>query len=90
MLPETEVMLITPVAAHSLYSRPMVVSAESDIKLRVSSAADSAKISYDGQQFHDIANGDVVEVRRFEHPAIFVWPERGMFLKKLKSKLLTE
>jgi NAD kinase len=56
----------------------------------VSSAADSAKISYDGQQFHDIANGDVVEVRRFEHPAIFVWPERGMFLKKLKSKLLTE
>ncbi len=90
VLPETEVMLITPVAAHSLYSRPMVVSAESDIKLRVSSAADSAKISYDGQQFHDIANGDVVEVRRFEHPAIFVWPERGMFLKKLKSKLLTE
>ncbi len=90
VLPETEVMLITPVAAHSLYSRPMVVSAESDIKLRVSSAADSAKISYDGQQFHDIANGDVVEVQRFEHPAIFVWPERGMFLKKLKSKLLTE
>ena len=90
VLPETEVMLITPVAAHNLYSRPMVVSAKSDIKLRVSSAADSAKITYDGQQFQDIANGDVIEVRKFEHSAIFVWPERGMFLKKLKSKLLAE
>lgn len=58
--------------------------------LRVSSAAESAKLSYGGQQFQDIANGDVIEVRRFEHPAIFVWPERGMFLKKLKSKLLAE
>lgn len=90
VLPETEVMLITPVAAHNLYSRPMVVSAKSNIMLRVSSAAESAKLSYDGQQFQDIANGDVIEVRRFEHPAIFVWPERGMFLKKLKSKLLAE
>lgn len=90
VLPETKVMLITPVAAHNLYSRPMVVSAESDIKLRVSSAADSAKIAYDGQQFQDIANGDVIEVRKFSHSAIFVWPERGMFLKKLKSKLLAE
>lgn len=90
VLPETEVMLITPVAAHNLYSRPMVVSAKSNIKLRVSSAADSAQITYDGQQFQNIANGDVIEVRRFAHSATLVCPERGMFLKKLKSKLLAE
>ena len=90
VLPETEVMLITPVAAHSLYSRPMIVSAKSNIKLRVSSAADSAQITYDGQQFQNIANGDVIEVHKFAHSAIFVCPERGMFLKKLKSKLLSK
>jgi NAD+ kinase len=89
VLPETDVMLITPVAAHNLYSRPLVVSADSEIHISFSSVSPTAKMAFDGQQFYDVMNDDEVIIRKYRHSAVFVWPEQGMFFKKLKAKLMS-
>lgn len=85
--PETEVMLITPVAAHSLYSRPLVVSAGSVLRLQFANVAGSAKVAFDGQLFCDVQAGDEVIIEASDHKALFAWPRPDMFFSKLKAKL---
>ncbi len=85
--PETDVMLITPVAAHSLYARPLVVSAGSVLRLRFANVAGSAKIAFDGQLFYDVKAGDEVTVAASRDKALFAWPRPNMFFSKLKAKL---
>lgn len=87
-MPETDVMLVTPVAAHSLSSRPLVVSSGSEIRVAFSSTSANAKISFDGQLFFDLSGRDEVIIRKNPHTALFMWPEQGMFLKKLRTQLL--
>ena len=87
-MPETDVMLVTPVAAHSLSSRPLVISSASEIRVTFNSSPSNVKISFDGQLFFDLAGGDEVVIRKNPHTALFMWPEQGMFLKKLRAQLL--
>lgn len=89
-MPETDVMLVTPVAAHSLSSRPLVISAASEIRVAFSNTAATAKVSFDGQIFFDLTSGDEIIIRKNPHAALFMWPEPGMFLKKLRAKLLVQ
>lgn len=86
-LPETEVMLVTPVAAHSLYTRPLVVSATSRLSLKFSNINAPALLSFDGQIFMDAEPGDEIIVQQNADRALFVWPRPGMFFKKLKATL---
>ena len=91
VLPETEVILVTPVAAHSLYSRPMVVSGASQLSLRLGSlSGGAARLTFDGQYDFEMGPGDELLIQRHEPGAVFFWPEPGMFLKRLKSKLMSK
>ncbi len=87
VMPETDVMLVTPVAAHSLHSRPLVVSSGSVLRMRFNNLSASAGVSFDGQQFFALQAGDEVVVRKNMHSAVFAWPQPGLFFNKLKAKL---
>lgn len=87
-MPETDVMLVTPVAAHSLSSRPLVISSSSEIRVTFSPTLANAKISFDGQKFFDLMAGDEIIIRKNAHTTLFMWPEPGMFMKKLRTQLL--
>ena len=87
VMPETDVMLVTPVAAHSLHSRPLVVSSGSVLRMRFNNLSASAGMAFDGQQFFALQAGDEIIVRRNPHSVIFAWPQPGLFFDKLKTKL---
>lgn len=87
VMPETEVMLVTPVAAHSLHTRPLVVSAGSSLSITLGNINSPVLLSFDGQHFLDVEPDDEIVIRQSESRALFVWPRAGMFFDKLNAKL---
>lgn len=63
--PNVEAMVVTPVAAHALFARPLVIGPDS--RLSVSVRSDNALVWCDGRRTIEAPQGSLVEVRRGEH-----------------------
>lgn len=73
-----DALVMTPVAPHSLFSRSLVLSPESEIRCRV--ARDRpVQVSVDGRTTASLGMGDEVLVRRGPRPVMFVAFERVAF-----------
>ncbi|WP_067617677.1 NAD(+)/NADH kinase [Alicyclobacillus acidiphilus] len=85
--PHLQVMLITPVCPHSLYSRPCVIDSSGVVRLTVHARHRDVALSVDGQQGMMLDDGDEILVRRAPYDATFVrWPDREFF-DVLRNKL---
>lgn len=62
MSPAIEALLVTPVCAHTLYSRSMVVPASEVCEIEVEEPSQSTVLSIDGQAFYPLMAGDRVRV----------------------------
>ena len=64
--PDSRAILVTPLAAHSLTSRPLVLDAERTITIRLSERRreERAALGMDGQRTYDLDAGQEVVVRR--------------------------
>ncbi len=76
MAPDVEAFVVTPVCAHTLGSRPLVLAAGGVVSLRLLGSFDHAMLLLDGQECVDLAAGDEVDVgltraalRVFRNPA---------------------
>jgi NAD+ kinase len=76
LAPDVEAFVVTPVCAHTLGSRPLVLSPDGRVNLRVLGSFDRALLLLDGQELIDLAAGDEIEVgltratvRMFQNPA---------------------
>ncbi len=87
VLPESEVFVITPVAAHGLYSRSMVVPANSEVEISCTRVRSTASIAFDGQSAFEVLADDQIIITKHEYEATFIWPEDGAFLNNLNQKL---
>jgi len=87
VLPQTDVFLITPVAPHNLYARPIVTSSNSEVIIIYKSEDLKALVTYDGQGQYQMETGDQVVVRKGEHKAQFVWVGKQKFLTNLRHKM---
>lgn len=64
--PELQVMIITPICPHSLYARPLVVSGEKEIKVKIND--NNVMLTVDGQEEIDLDKGSIVTVTKDEIP----------------------
>lgn len=87
--PELEVILISPISAHSLSQRPLVISADKEVKLSVRGPTDGQKIvlSVDGQTNAFLKTGDSVAIRRSLHKCRLVRHPQQNFFQLLRTKL---
>jgi len=69
--PALEALVLAPVAAHSLFDRPLVVPASSQIEITVGTDR-PVKVSVDKISLGHLAMGDTVAVARGSSPARFV------------------
>ncbi len=84
--PQLPAILLTPICPHTLTFRPMAVSAQAVVELRVQ-ASEEVFLTVDGQRGTPLAGGDAVEVRRAAFDLALVRsPARGYF-DLLKEKL---
>jgi len=82
--PDVDAFLLLPLAAHALFSRPMVVSPESEIVIEVVSQA--AQISADGLRQMPLKIGDRVLLTRDSDAIQLAYVNHGNFTDRLVAK----
>ncbi|MBX6352940.1 MAG: NAD(+)/NADH kinase [Thermoflavifilum sp.] len=80
VIPRLQVLLLTPICPHTLFSRPCVIDANQEIQLVVDAAHDDIGLTVDGQVGIRLQPRDVVRVRRASSDAVLVkWRDREFF-----------
>ncbi len=87
--PTGNMLAITPVCPHMLYSRPVIVDGDDVIKLSANLKEDQrAFISVDGQHFSDILVNETLKVTKAEEKVYLIKTEKKNFYNVLKDKML--
>ncbi|MDO5727393.1 MAG: NAD kinase [Bowdeniella nasicola] len=84
--PDVEAILIVPIAAHALFSRPLVVAPDSLIELRVTPGTSDAEIWLDGSRSLPAPIGSTISIRRAAKPVSLARLEAVPFAGRLVAK----
>jgi NAD+ kinase len=89
--PGVNAMTVTPIAAHSLSFRPIVISSTAEVAVRVCSANSiensGTTLIIDGQFDHKIESGDVLRVTAAKEQIGFVLDEQVSYWNTLLGKM---
>ena len=86
LMPSVEAFVITPVSAHSLTHRPLVVRDTAEIEIVVKTGEDEAYLSVDGQVGMPMFDGDRVRCRKSQYQVKLLHVQ-GTFFDVLSTKL---
>lgn len=86
LIPSTEGLIITPIAPHTLSVRPMVLPADSIIKMSIGKKGKAILVA-DGQHSKTIPNGKTVVFKRARHKVRLVKRHQTTFFKTLREKM---
>jgi NAD+ kinase len=84
--PEVEALLVVPISAHALFSRPMVVSPYSLVAVELVPNTPGGTLWCDGRRPVDLTAGARVEVRRGEYPVRLAHLHQTPFTNRLVTK----
>ena len=86
--PEMELFIATPICAHMLSARPMLVSEDKVLKLCLTqTGGDKASLTIDGEEKCVVKAGDTVFVRKSEHKLKIIKLGRQSFYYTMMAKL---
>lgn len=85
--PQTEAVVLTPIAPHNLNARPLVVPNETEIRLKVSGREKDFLISMDSR-IHTLSQEFYVVIKKADFNIKLVLHKDNSFLKTLRTKLL--
>jgi NAD+ kinase len=84
--PEVEALLLVPISAHALFSRPLVTAPTSTIDITVDPYTALAVLCCDGRRVYDLPPGARVQVRRGDLPVRVVRLQPRPFTDRLVAK----
>jgi len=79
--------VISPICAHTLTNRPIVVSDEATIRIEVKSPDEDVVFTADGQEGMPLQGGDVVELRKSNHSTLLIKSPSKDYFQVLRTKL---
>lgn len=87
--PAMDALVLTPIAPHTLSNRPIVIPAERDVRVRMTSAqqADRMLVTFDGQTTLDVPGGTDIVVGRAPRPLRLVRASGRSYFDVLREKL---
>lgn len=86
--PNLSALVLQPICPHTLSSRPLVVSAESEIEITVTERKPVyAQMVCDGQVYTDLNNDDVIRVKRHNRTIRMLHPANYDYHRILREKL---
>lgn len=87
--PMNESVIITPICAHSLFARSMVISPRNNLKIRLKSKNKNDILSVDGTKKDIILHsGDILKINKSELKLKLITFNNNIFFKVFKEKLL--
>jgi len=84
--PDVDALLVVPISAHALFSRPLVISPASEIDVEIIPESADAVIWCDGRRMLDAPAGSRLEVVRSPEPVTFARLHKGTFSNRLVGK----
>ncbi|HLL21951.1 MAG TPA: NAD(+)/NADH kinase [Kofleriaceae bacterium] len=79
VVPGQNAMTLTPICAHSLTNRPLVIPANATIRLGLGADVRGVMLTVDAQWAHSFLPGDVVELTAAAVPLILFRSQKGFF-----------
>ena len=87
LAPHMQGIVATPVAAHALSGRPIVLHPDSLLEARVIEASGLVTLSVDGHAFHPLEEGDKFTVRRHRNTYPLLAPRDSDPWRRLRERL---
>jgi NAD+ kinase len=87
VVPTVESIIITPVSAHTLAVRPLVVPHTAEISVQADDSATELLVTVDGQVGANFRDHERLVVRRAEDPVLVVRFQKTTFFEKIRVKL---
>ena len=85
--PAVDAILLTPIAAHTLMNRPVVIPASSEVHVRPIMEGNEVYVTFDGQSGFALRAGDIVSVRRAPRALRIVKSAERTYFDVLREKL---
>lgn len=85
--PRLESIVITPISAHTLGIRPLVVHPEAEIVLQGEDGPDELLLTVDGQGGTEVRRGERLIIRRSQSPVMLVRFPPDSFFSRIRQKL---
>lgn len=89
--PHSSMILLTPVAPHTLNSRSIILSADDKIEVEVGVgrkiAEEQAEVAFDGDAFMRLVTGDRIVIKKFEKDTKLLKISNTTFLQVLRDKI---
>ncbi len=85
--PTLPIIVATPICPHTLTFRPLVVSSEDELVIRVDSNHNEVVLSMDGQESVSLDMGDKVIIRKSKHVLKLVTNSKKNYYRVLRAKL---
>jgi len=87
--PKNEVMIVTPICAHTLCSRSIVISPKNELKVRIKARNKNASLNVDGVRKNvDIQPEDIFKIKKSNLKLKLITFDKDIFFKIFKDKLL--
>lgn len=83
--PELEALVLTAVAPHNLFGRPIVFGPEVELEIVITSDR-AARVNVDGRHHADLSPGQRIKVRRGERPVRLIRLDPANFARTVKEK----
>jgi NAD+ kinase len=86
VLPGQAAMVLTPICAHALTNRPLVIPASNTIRLTLGADVRDVLVTVDAQWGHSFRHGDFVDISAAEKPLV-MFASRQSFFDVMREKL---
>jgi NAD+ kinase len=87
LYPTLDVLLVTPICPHTLTNRPIALSLDSVIEIRLESLSEEVFLTLDGQQGFPLTTRDLVRIRRCSDPVYLITEPSRSYFQVLHRKL---
>jgi NAD+ kinase len=85
--PTLDTIVVTPVSAHTLAIRPVILPASVEVTLHTDAAAEELLVTVDGQVGTTFSSGEMLSIRRAERGVLIVRFPGTSFFTTLRQKL---
>ncbi len=87
VVPTVESIVITPISAHALGVRPLVVSRDSEVVVHTNQSSEALMVTVDGQVGTELVPGETLVVRRSPNPVLIIRLPGNSFFERMRVKL---
>ena len=85
--PSVDAIAVVPICPHTLSNRPLLISADSEIRIKLSEPNANAIVSFDAQSNLTLTEGQTLVICKYKNSARFIHPKHYDYFEIMRTKL---